>query len=846
MPIERKLAAIMFTDIAGYTALSAKDSKKTSELLKTQRETLKPIVEKHGGSWMKEMGDGLLLIFDSATSAVECSIAIQKVTKDIENLNLRIGIHEGEVIKQDGDVLGDDVNVAARIEPFSAEGGVAISQKVQQAISSNTEFETKYIGKPKLKGVSQEVKVYCITSHGLPHTDLSKVSAKLEKESNFNIFALTGGILTFIGISFWIVIGVLGISFADDNEVPSIAIIPFENKGEKKDDFYAYSISSDLISDISNLIGLRVASLNDIETLDLKSLKNREISKMLNVRYIFHGALWKSDSIFQLSMELYDSYEERISWSESWQEEWNNLPTLKDSLADKIFKNLKIDNKLSITKHATGNAEAYALYLKAQSIMKKRESFQDIEVARKLLEKAIEIDSRLYEAIYLLGNTYYFSSDYDIALDNYFLVYSKSNDKKLEWKCLSSIGSVNYRVTDFDSSLVYHRKALALAIESNNEHFTSYSLSNIGNIFNNRAFPDSAESYFIQTKAIMDKINNEKSKIYSKYDSARKNELNGEFDSAIKKYQELITIDTINEDFVSKTSNLDRIGRIFLKSSSYDSALFYFNKSYRNNNKLKDKVGLIKNFENIASTYASMGDYENAMIYYNKTYALQKELGNKFEMTYSLDNIGRVLRKQGNYELGIKNHKLVIKLNKELGINNNQNIVQEMFIASMLTNMGDYDNAIEYLNVSLSKSMEINDKENIAYSYIALADIFFELNDFEKYQSYMNRLYSMDVLPDDFETRENSIYYNIRLELINKSLNKPIDIAYIKKITSNSDEVDFQDNLLLFKLIEDNLYLETAYSQVQEKASSMEEELGNKFLSYPIPKAIVEAWEKVK
>ena len=182
--IERKLAAIMFTDIAGYTALSAKDSTKASELLTTQRDTLKPIVEKHGGSWMKEIGDGLLLIFDSATSAVECSIAIQESTKDIEDLNLRIGIHEGEVIKQDGDVIGDDVNVASRIEPFSAVGGVAISQKIQQAISSNTEFETKYVGKPKLKGVAQEVKVYCITSHGLPETDVSKVSAKLENQLN--------------------------------------------------------------------------------------------------------------------------------------------------------------------------------------------------------------------------------------------------------------------------------------------------------------------------------------------------------------------------------------------------------------------------------------------------------------------------------------------------------------------------------------------------------------------------------------------------------------------------------------------------------------------------------------
>ena len=151
--VERKLAAIMFTDIAGYTALSAKDSTKASELLKTQRDTLKPIVEKYSGLWMKEIGDGLLLTFDSATSAVECSIAIQNITKNIEDLNLRIGIHQGEVIKQDGDIIGDDVNITSRIEPFSAIGGVAISDKIYRDISSNQEFETKLVGTPKLKGV---------------------------------------------------------------------------------------------------------------------------------------------------------------------------------------------------------------------------------------------------------------------------------------------------------------------------------------------------------------------------------------------------------------------------------------------------------------------------------------------------------------------------------------------------------------------------------------------------------------------------------------------------------------------------------------------------------------------
>ena len=128
------------------------------------------------------IGDGLLFTFPTVTDAVKCGIKIQKETKEVEDLNLRIGIHEGEITLKNGDVLGDDVNVASRIDPYAAEGGIVISGKVQQNISSLPEFETKFISQPSLKGVKQDVKIFCIVSHGLPETDVTKVTAKLEKD----------------------------------------------------------------------------------------------------------------------------------------------------------------------------------------------------------------------------------------------------------------------------------------------------------------------------------------------------------------------------------------------------------------------------------------------------------------------------------------------------------------------------------------------------------------------------------------------------------------------------------------------------------------------------------------
>ena len=199
---KRKLAAIVFTDIVGFTKITADDQTLATSLLDKQRDLLKPIVEEYDGNWLKEMGDGLILLFETVTDAVNCCIKIQETAKTVDHLNLRIGIHEGEVLLMENDVIGDDVNIASRIEAFSAPGGIAISNKVNDAIARESHFKTKFLGKPKLKGVGQSVEVYCINSHGLPETNLSQVSAKLEKSSTF-IYLSVGAILAFMSLLYF-------------------------------------------------------------------------------------------------------------------------------------------------------------------------------------------------------------------------------------------------------------------------------------------------------------------------------------------------------------------------------------------------------------------------------------------------------------------------------------------------------------------------------------------------------------------------------------------------------------------------------------------------------------------
>ena len=183
--LKRRLAAIVFTDIVGFTNLSSKDEEGAYKIVVKQREILKPIVLKHEGQWLKEEGDARLLSFPSTKEAVNCSIQIQEAVKNVDDLNLRIGIHQGDIIQEEKDVFGDDVNIASRIEPFAAPGGIAVSQKIQQDLSSNPEFEFKFIDKPKLKGVQQEISVYCIISHGLPQSQKSQIKAKVEPKKKY-------------------------------------------------------------------------------------------------------------------------------------------------------------------------------------------------------------------------------------------------------------------------------------------------------------------------------------------------------------------------------------------------------------------------------------------------------------------------------------------------------------------------------------------------------------------------------------------------------------------------------------------------------------------------------------
>lgn len=165
---DQRLAAIMFTDIVGYTSLMADDELVALEIVSNLRDVLQPIIQSHRGQWLKEMGDGTLSSFSSATSAVQCAIEIQKQLKQDPSFKIRIGIHLGDVVFTETDVFGDGVNIAARIEPNAEPGGIAVSGSVYDTLSNNKHFQTVLLGEKTLKNVGRPLRIYAISNDDLP------------------------------------------------------------------------------------------------------------------------------------------------------------------------------------------------------------------------------------------------------------------------------------------------------------------------------------------------------------------------------------------------------------------------------------------------------------------------------------------------------------------------------------------------------------------------------------------------------------------------------------------------------------------------------------------------------
>ena len=373
MASSRQLAAIMFTDIVGYTALMGKDEQKAFELLDTNRRIQKPIIQEHNGKWIKELGDGVMTSFSTVSDAVTAAIKIQEQCNTKNDFQLRIGIHLGEVVFENDDVFGDGVNIASRIQAIANPGSIYISEAVHNSISNKKEFQTKFVQEQKLKNVKERVKIYQVIAGGVITAPPTPISATIKKNRLITFISLIAIILSAV-IYFY----ANSKKNVESNE-KSIAILPFDDMSPQKDhEYLSDGLAEEIINSITIIKDLKVIGRTSSFQYKGKGLDVTSIGEKLKVNNVLSGSIQLADNVLRITTTLIRVKDNQILWSQQFDKAPKDIFAIQDSIAKNIVEKLQITmtelEKPRLTKKET-DPEVYSEYLKGLHIYK-REEFQ--------------------------------------------------------------------------------------------------------------------------------------------------------------------------------------------------------------------------------------------------------------------------------------------------------------------------------------------------------------------------------------------------------------------------------------------------------------------------------------
>ncbi|MEO8766295.1 MAG: adenylate/guanylate cyclase domain-containing protein [Ginsengibacter sp.] len=376
MPQYRQLAAIMFTDIVGYTALMGEDEQNAFYILNKNRSIQRPLIEKYGGKWIKELGDGVMATFSTVTDAVLSAVSIQKLSSEVPGLQLRIGIHLSEVIFENSDVFGDGVNIASRIQAIAPVGGIWISDAVQKNISNKKGIATKFIREEKLKNVKEPVQIF--------EVDI----ASIQINEPGGLFAPSGP--------------------AKKISKKSIAILPFRNlSGDPEQEYFSDGIAEEILSSLTHLKDLKVISRSSSFQFKGQNIPLTEIGEKLGVATILEGSIRKQGNRVRVTTQLVNSSDGVHLWSDRYDREMDDIFAIQDEIALAITEHLKVtllESEKLLMNQSVVNTEAYELYLKGRYYWNKRGRW--LVNALQFFQQALEIDPNLAKAYAGVADTY--------------------------------------------------------------------------------------------------------------------------------------------------------------------------------------------------------------------------------------------------------------------------------------------------------------------------------------------------------------------------------------------------------------------------------------------------------
>jgi adenylate cyclase len=360
---ERRLAAIMFTDMVGYTALGQRNEALSLALVEEQRKLVRPILTRHNGREVKTIGDAFLVDFPNALDAVRCAYDIQRAVREFNislpeerRVHLRVGVHLGDVVESKGDISGDAVNVASRIEPLAEDGGVCITRQVYDHVQNKFELKLASLGVKSLKNVSVPIEVYQML---MPWSVETSVPAtQLDKNR--------------------------------------IAVLPFANMSpDPADEYFADGMTEELIDRLAQVKSLKVIARTSVMNYKKKEKNVSEIAKELNVGSVVEGSVRKAGNRVRVTVQLINAGTEEHLWSSHYDKNLDDIFAVQSEIAEKVAGELKTQlldsEKRTLEKKPTENAEAYNNFLRGRELFRQGTE-TSLKQAITLFEKAIQLD----------------------------------------------------------------------------------------------------------------------------------------------------------------------------------------------------------------------------------------------------------------------------------------------------------------------------------------------------------------------------------------------------------------------------------------------------------------------
>ncbi len=405
MAQSRRIAVIMFTDIVGYTALMGKDERVALTLLHKNRELHQRLLGQFNGHLLKELGDGMLCSFETTTDAVYCAGMLMQDLKEVNGLQLRIGIHLGEVVVEGNDLYGNGVNIASRIEGIASKGQLLVSEAVYKNIRNKSEIKTTFVGEHMLKNVEEPVRVYSVQVEKIPESYSQTVSASRRIKSKYVSWTFIS-ILVALSMLLYLIIKKPSIASNDQPGVNSILVLPFTNMSDDKaQEYFCDAMTDQINTNLASVQGLQVIGQSSAKQFKDTKLSIREIAHDFGVDFILKSGVQKIGDNMRLNAQLMNADGIQL-WAETLD---RTAPTesmfaMQDELSSYIVTTIseELEFKLEHDTRPT-STEAYDKFMEAKYIAineyfwNKPDSVVYMR-AYKLYEKAIELDTNFAEA----------------------------------------------------------------------------------------------------------------------------------------------------------------------------------------------------------------------------------------------------------------------------------------------------------------------------------------------------------------------------------------------------------------------------------------------------------------